>query len=242
LFLDDDVVFGKELIEELISAYNTNPRVLGVQGYREDEIVRSKWFWVGNLFNRMFYLFYRSPDRCIVLPSFNQSYPYPLTKPIQCQWMTSCCCSYAKEVFDAGFRFDELLIEYSVGEDIDLSYRVYKNHPGSLLITPQMKYIHKESQLARPPRARLMYMKALYLRYLYYKNMNNVIIYNWSRIGATCLTCLSLVRTQLQLSERIGLIVSVCKAEVFSFRVRSDLKVGQLSKYYHILDEAELGS
>lgn len=187
LFLDDDVILDADYIEEILKVYEANPNALGVQGY----IVSEQSRLVHDFFSRLFFWYRFERHRCRVLPSVSATYPGKLDKVISCQWLSGANHSYRRYIFDE-FQYDERLIKYSEGEDLELSYRIFKRYPGSLFITPFARISHNTSMEGRALVRELVYMREVYGLYLFFKLFNptlkNKLIYLWSRIGRLVLT------------------------------------------------------
>ena len=187
LFLDDDVILDADYIQEIIKVYKRNPNALGVQGYIASEENRR----VRNFFHKLFFLYYLERDQCRVLPSVSATYPMKLDKIIPCQWLSGANHSYRRRILEE-FQYDERLIKYSEGEDLEFSYRVFKRYPGSLFITPFARLIHNTSMQSRALGRELVYMREVYGLYLFFKlfdqTLENKLIYLWSRIGQLILT------------------------------------------------------
>lgn len=186
LFLDDDVILDKHYIEEIIKVYANSPNVKGVQGYwaNGSNLALSTRFL--NALSGLFFHFHYKENDCSILSSFEQTYPLPLTKIILSECFSGCNFSYYRSIFNE-FRFDEKLKKYALGEDRDLSYRVFMKYPFSMYTTPYAKLIHNQTPVARMNLENRIYLRIIYWHYLFYKNMNrnlkNRIAFLWSIIG-----------------------------------------------------------
>ena len=182
LFLDDDVVLDKDYIKEILRVYEEEPDALGVQGYITNVSLPRRW----NAINKILFLGHLEKNRCSVLPSTNTTYPYPLERTISCEWLSGSNQSYKRSVLER-FRYDENLKRYSYKEDVDLSYRVYRQHPDSLYMTPHAKLVHKTSQEARLPDRVLIHMQQIHSLYFFYKNIDqsimNKLTFLWCKAG-----------------------------------------------------------
>ncbi|KAF5437693.1 Glycosyltransferase, GT2 family, partial [Candidatus Methanophagaceae archaeon] len=182
LFLDSDVVLDKDYIKEIVKVYEMYPDALGVQGY----ITNIKYSTVMNAINKFFFFNFLEKTKCRILPSGFPTYPYTLKQIVFCQWLSGTNQSYKKSVFKE-YRYDENLRKYSLSEDVDMSYRIFKTHFNSLLIVPYATLIHKHSKEGRIPKKQMVYMKQIYPLYFFYKNIDqnvkNKVIFLWSRIG-----------------------------------------------------------
>ena len=186
VFLEDDITLNGAYLSEVIRVYKEYPEALGVQGYYASE---ENWCF-RDFIHRLFFWFHLKRDKCQIFPSISTTYPLKLNKIIPCQWMSGVS-SYRRQVFRE-FQFDEKLIKYSDGEDVDFSFRVYQKYPGSLFITPFAKYMHQTSAEGRALGKELIYMREVYGLYLFYKlfkpTLKNKLIYFWSRFGRFLLT------------------------------------------------------
>ena len=138
-----------------------------------------------NLFGKLFFLGCLEKNKCRVLPSMSSTYPYQLEKVIPCEWLSGANHSFKREVLKE-FRYDEKLKEYSEGDDLDMSYRIFNKY-GSFYITPHARLIHKTSPEGRANDKELICRKEVYSLYLFYKiipqSFKNKLTYLWSRIG-----------------------------------------------------------
>lgn len=191
LFSDDDVILDKEFIKELLDVYETHPDAIGVQGYIINDYTRThdhKHAHLSCIIDNAYkiFLFERyEKDRCKILPSGNTTYPmYLPSRILNCQWLSGVA-SYKKNVFH-DFKFDEKLKKESLGEDRDFSYRIYKNHPTSLYLTPHAKLFHKASSSKLHSDCKI-YVVTNYPVYLFFKNINQTLLnrlaFLWNNLG-----------------------------------------------------------
>lgn len=233
LYLDDDVVLSTDYIKEILRVYAGHPEAVGVQGYITN--LRTKWSLPADFFGWFFCLGYLSPDRCSVLPSAGTVYPRPLTKVVNCEWLSGANHSYRREILGV-FKYDENLKKWSQCEDIDFSYRVYKRYPKGLYITPAAALKHNISTAGRMARKDLAYMCEIYELYFYHRNMPgtalNSLVYGWSRLGKFFHGAFRAVRTG-DISE----IVYLCGALAECLRHRAEIKRGDLSFFNNTLKQ-----
>ena len=186
LFLDSDVIIDEDYIKEILKIYKENPDAFGVQGLIQRKKEKRVILTFIDIFNKLFYIYLDEKNKCRLLPSLGVSFPSFVDEVINCEWLSGANQAYKKEILEE-FNFDENLKKYSQGEDIDMSYRIFKKYPRSLFMTPDAKFIDKGSQEGRIPKTELIYMDEIYLLYLFYKNIDqnlkNKLIYLWSRIG-----------------------------------------------------------
>ena len=237
LFLDDDVILDKKYIETILKVYEENPNALGVQGMISSLAVKRK----RNTLNKLCFSFHTEKGKCRVLPSAYNTYPYSVDKVIQCQWLSGANQSYKRKVLQ-NFKFDENLKKYAFKEDMDLSYRIFKQYPGSLYMTPHAKLIHNEPDTGRISNKERTYMQQVYSFYFFYKNIDqtlkNELIFYWS------VTAL-LIRPSIGLITSLMLKPSKSKLEglkhLFASRVLclkhlKEVKKGDLEFFNRTLD------
>jgi len=225
MFLDDDVVLDGHYIEEVLRVYEEHPDALGVQGYITNLSFSRCW----NVINRMMFLGHLEKNGCRVLPSTSTTYPHPLEKTISCQWLSGSNHSYRRSVLEH-LRYDENLKRYSYKEDVDLSYRVHRQHPNSLYITPHARLIHKGSPEARLPERTLIYMHQIHSLYFFYKNIDqtlgNKLIFLWSKIWYLLVSAGGLITHPS--NERLLKVKYIAGAYITCIRHAKELRKGDL--------------
>ena len=152
---------------------------------------------------------------------------------ISCQWLSGSNSSYKREILKQ-FQFDENLKKYSYGEDVDLSYRIFKKYPSSLFMTPYGKLIHKTSQEGRIPKKELINIREIYRLYLFYKNIDqtfiNKLIFLWSLVGSLIMTTAFSIMILIIKGSKSGLITVkyTIGAYVICMRHLKEIKRGDL--------------
>lgn len=193
VFIDDDVVLDRDYLREIERVYATDSNVVGVQGYMSLAARRGLRDWL----HRVFYWFHLEYNRCRVLPSVSATYPRDLHALVPCQWMSGANHSYRRSLLE-GLRYDEKLLKYADGEDLDLSYRVHQAHAGGLWITPKARCVHLGSMESRTIGRELLRMQEVYGLYLFWKlfdpSFKNKAIYVWSRLGRLMFTLAACAR------------------------------------------------
>lgn len=184
LFLDDDVILDNKYVEEVLRTYEEYPMAKGVQGYIVNEVMRLSNFRsiLVNSANKIFFMWFTlEKNKCFC--RLGVIYPYSPDRIIQCNWLHGANMSLKREVLQS-FRFDENLRRRSIGEDLDLSYRIYKRYPNSLLMNSRARLIHKSTlRLSKS----LLYRDTAYLVYLFFKNyeqtIQNRVLLLWTLLG-----------------------------------------------------------
>lgn len=241
LFLDDDVTLAHDYIEEILKTYASNPSAKGVQGYWACGHTMSMKFRILNAYDRAFFLFHFTQNHCDVLPSLSSNYPLDLKKTVKCEWLSGCNQSYRKCVFSR-LKFDEQLIRYAPGgEDIDFSFRVCREFPSSLFITPKARLRHRTSGVSRTPSRNLHVQICANRMHIFYKNrepgLTGRFAFYWSMVGLT----LKAVATYLsnRRDRTVNVIESIKNllcAELLMLRHRNAARSGDLSWVSRHLD------
>jgi glycosyltransferase involved in cell wall biosynthesis len=187
LFLDDDVVLDSKYIEEVLKTYEEYPEAKGVQGYmvsEEGQLSNFRGILVNSV-NRVFFMGLPLKKN-VCFYHLGIVYPYSPNRIIQCNWLHGSNMSLKREVFQR-FRFDENLRRRSIGEDLDLSYRIYKRYPNSLFMNSRARLIHRSTFSACALNKSSVYRDALYFVYLFFKNyeqtIQNRVLLLWSLLG-----------------------------------------------------------
>jgi GT2 family glycosyltransferase len=235
-FLDDDVVLEPGYYEAILAEYRRSPNVIGAEGAVVGDGRRNP-IAVGleQVLGRVFFLGFREPARCRVLPSLAVTYPLGEAR-VSCEWLSGAA-TYRRSVFSE-VRPDENLRKYADNEDLDLSHRVFKRHPGTLVYVPEAKYHHKGSAQGRVTGRERVYMQEVYRLYLFYRHMDatavNILIYLWSRLGRMVyLLGRSAVRwSGMDLGEAVHLI----GAWRLCIRHRREIRAGELEFFNRFLD------
>ncbi len=195
-FLDDDVILGSEYVSETCKVYKEYPEALGVQGYIIPDHSRLN---LRDFLYKIFYLYHLEHNGCRTLPSVSATYPIALDRVMKCEWLSGANHSYRRRVLKE-FNYDENLIKYSEGEDLESSHRVYSRYPGTLFITPFAKLQHNASVSGRTLGKELIYMQEIYALYLFFKvfgsSFKNNRIYIWSRIGRIIIMIIQSIKSR----------------------------------------------
>ena len=194
-FIDDDVILDNEYIEEIMGTYEQYPMAKGVQGYIcEGYKLPNFRSLLLNSVNKIFLLDHVEKNKCNY--RLGLTYPYFPDSTIQCQWLHGTNMSLKKEVFQS-FCFDENLKRRSIGEDVDLTYRIYKHYPNSLFMNPRARLIHAkpaEGNKKDPAATQLLiYSSMAYLVYIFVKNykqtIRNRLLFLWNLLGRIVEDC-----------------------------------------------------
>ncbi len=206
VFMDDDASLPENYFEAILEVFNGHPEAKGVSAYvQQPEVTSQNRF--EPLLRRVFFLSRQEKESMRVLSTYGNTYPVPLSKTIQTQWLSGVNMVYKKEVCE-DLQFDNNLTGYSLAEDFDFSYRLYKRFPNSLFITPSAQVLHRVSLSERYPTQKIAYVNQINHVYFNFKNFNNTIkeklIFVWVLFGITLLRTLLFAKT-LKKSEGLKL-------------------------------------
>ena len=183
-YLDDDVTLHPKHFENMIETVNNNPIAEGFAAWRYFEITDKdilldnikKVFGFDQFFEKTAEL--RAP--------YQNTYPYNPPAEANASWFPGMNMMFKKEVFDVrGMRFDENLLGYTIAEDIDFTYSLYKKNPRALIITSKCPILHRSSQASRSDPKKLMYINQV--DHLYFAMKHNMLGRWWWNIFGLCL-------------------------------------------------------
>jgi len=182
LFLDDDtLLLDKNVLRAIAEFLRENNNALGVQPLIIDQnsfIARNGLVTkLENYIYKAFMLSYYKDNTLAVRRSGTSIFPSSLSKIIEAQRLSGCCCCYRREVFKQ-FRFDTNLKRWGFMEDLDFSYRIYRRYPKSLYVIPHTKIVHKHSVEGRMTTRTAIYMSTIYWFYVFFKDIFSASIFN----------------------------------------------------------------
>lgn len=142
-FLDDDVTVHSGYFTALVRFLNHHQSAAGA-GARIDEPQPST---NAPSASQQFFL-HNARARGIVLPSGHttSAQQIALSRPVQTDWLSGCASTY-RRVWVEQHRFDDRLIGYAPGEDLDFSYRIGQEAP--LYVVPDASLTHHRSPVER---------------------------------------------------------------------------------------------
>jgi len=184
LFIDDDTLFNKNYLKELLKVYNNFSDAIGVAGY-----FNPPHFNKGlNFFKKIFLLFNYEKNKTRITAPFGNTYPSKLNSIIKAQWLPGVNMSYKKEIFKNN-RFDENFLGYALTEDIGFSYSILRKGLGNIYISPFAKVTHRVSKTSRANEKRRQYINTVDHIYFYFKNKSFIFFIKliWNVIGITLL-------------------------------------------------------
>ncbi|MHA1833452.1 MAG: glycosyltransferase family 2 protein [Candidatus Baldrarchaeia archaeon] len=179
LFLDDDVILGKDYIKAILEVYLRYPHVGGVGGVIQNY---PKTNIVDRFFTRIFFLSNWADNKAYLLPSGFPCHLRYCNRVTEVEILSGCNMSFKSNIFKE-FGFDENLKGYSYLDDVDFSYRVSRKY--RLLITPKARVIHKTTPKSS---SEGYYELKVYYHYLIFrklvnKNMKSITAFYISLLG-----------------------------------------------------------
>ena len=191
-FIDDDVDLGENYFSKILEIFNTYKDAKAAAGYFTPEKIGS----FDNILRKIFLIRNLEKNSARIISAYGNTYPKNLTRVINAQWLPGVNMVYKKRVFEEQ-KFDENLLGYTIGEDIDFSYRLWKKYQDSVFITPFASIKHRASLAEREPTARMAYINQIDHFYFNFKNLNKGFIeknlFAWSLFGISLLRLLNLV-------------------------------------------------
>ena len=179
-FIDDDTKLDKNYVRVALDYFAHHPKVVGIGGSVKIQ---------NNFFKRLLLIIFRFTSfNNKVLRSGQNSPKLFVDKIHNSHWLGGCCC-YRNKVFKQGFRFNKDFIRWSFGEDVMLSYQVYKHYgDGSLMHVPDFKLMHYESDEISINSESISRMKVIY-RFIFWKkevhqsSLFNLLCYLYGQLG-----------------------------------------------------------
>lgn len=160
LFLDDDVVPSPTLVEQVAVAYADHPGVGGVGGVPVEPRLPPR---LRLLFVR---LFQQGP---YANPVARLQRGAPGGPPLRVVRLSGAVASYRREVL-LDEHFDENLVGYALGEDMEHGWRVARRH--DLLILPDLRVRHLALGWSSEPVGARFERKVAAISYHYHKNLS----------------------------------------------------------------------
>jgi glycosyltransferase involved in cell wall biosynthesis len=196
IFIDDDVELDKEYISNALRYMELHPELMGITG-KDLLYARSYKRAVFKIFTRIFGVFFITSSfsaRSRVLCSGHNTLRNVADYPQKVEWLSGCNMVIRKDVFDEGLSFNADFIRWSFGEDVMLTYQIFKRYPNSLQYVPNLLLKHRQSKESRLSNDSLIKMQIIY-RYLFWKKevsgtAISLISYLWSQIGISILILL----------------------------------------------------
>lgn len=232
IFLDDDVVLDSDYLKAIDDTITRHGAIV-VQGKITNYYER--YDPIKYVFMRIFQLSSPSQTRGVVYPSFGNVLPVRFDEETPCMWASGCNHAIKIDVALA-LQYDEKLISYALGEDVDMTFRAYLQFPGAVWATPYARLVHLESTNQRIGDRRFIFMEAVHRRYLFCKHTASSDIaklqFAWSRLGVLILCCMRFIQKPKQFRVNLANLRYTLSAEIYSVRHRQEIVKGDLG-FFH---------
>ena len=171
VFLDDDVTLDKNYLKEMNRKFILYPLADGMSGYLKDGYHTSPT-WKKLIY--AFIGFVLPPLVPVSIGSYHVTKTGSGTMPVfldgpdpyKVEWLNGCNMAYRNSLFKYdGYRFDENLIGYSMGEDTLFSHKLYQSGKW-FLISKKSLIEHRCSEENRMPPFKKLIMTFAYRRYI----------------------------------------------------------------------------
>ncbi|NND71513.1 MAG: glycosyltransferase family 2 protein [Rhodothermales bacterium] len=144
-FLDDDVTLDSEYLKVMDNAFRQNPAAAGIGGLVVEDGRRPQD--ARSLLLTCFRLYSPRPGKVLASGHESPAQSEELSEVVGVEWLNGCSAYRSSVLRD--FRCDAQLRGYSLDEDLDLSYRISRQH--LLLVEPSAQMVHRKSPADREP-------------------------------------------------------------------------------------------
>lgn len=203
-FIDDDTELDKNYIKIALDYFANQPQAMGITGkintspktqqrnIKHGFINRFKVYykmiiWKMNKWLNIF-LLVDAVNMSVSRSGSNSHSIKPYQHIADIEWMQGASSVYRKSVFNQ-FSFNEHFIRWSLGEDVMLSYQVYRHYGiGALKYLPELQLTHYESDDVVSSKKQLIKMQIIY-RFIFWENcihkqqLINLLAYLYGQIG-----------------------------------------------------------
>jgi GT2 family glycosyltransferase len=190
-FIDDDVSIGGNYFLEIIKVFNIK-KAVAVSATGKG--IKLNYSILENYLKKIFLLSNYENNQRILSPYGNTA-PKKVEKIVDAQWLGGTNMIFKKEIFDRQ-KFDENLLGYTVVEDLDFTYRLWKKYPRQILLTPYAKINHRYSHEGRSPTKKLSYINQIDHFYFYFKDFKHpkdILLLLWPIFGISILRTTNLI-------------------------------------------------
>ena len=235
-FLDDDVVLGDKYFESILDLFHKYPKAEGVAGYITPD-GKFKDILIDALIKKPMCLGSYDYNAAKVRSTYNITYAINLKKDIQTEWLPGLNMVFKKEVFDKHkMKFDENLLGYTLAEDIDFTYRIYKRNNKGLILSPIPEIYHEFSTTSRPTDLRMNFINNVDHIYFYCKNLTDRPFQRCKLLWS--LGCIFLGKTVLLLSFKTKNFIkwkNFIKTITYCYLNLDSIKDGEVRKWQKYL-------
>jgi len=231
LILDDDVDLLKGYLNEALNEFNKKENLMGLGGIDIKTMTQHEKKGLSKYLLKLFFLPYREKNTFKVVGPYGNTMGEVTRQINDVEWLPGFNMLFRSEVFKH-YSMPES-VGYNVLEDIDSSYYIFKKYgPGSLLITPQCKTLHRYSSTERYMEKKRIFVNHedhFYFYYKYFPGIFNKIKFMWSIKGILAGNLLRfLVKPK---KENLAAMKYNFQAIDYCFKHRNDIKKGKLRSF-----------
>ncbi|MEC7985265.1 MAG: glycosyltransferase [Myxococcota bacterium] len=196
-FFDDDIILEPTYIEETLPCFDLphNPPVGAVLGTFTSPYTLGR---VQQIYSKIFRISHTvKGDRAKMMGSSDIQWLIRPSKVVPVPVCSGGRVAYRRECFEKE-KWDDFLPGYTMGEDVEISYRISKNW--TLVQTPDALLFHKKSDESRDARPERIARRIFSRFYIFNKNLpktpRNIGAFLWWNIGVVSLYGLSSLREE----------------------------------------------
>lgn len=184
-FVDDDTELDKDYVKVALEYFANNTKVVGITG----RIYFNKITVLSFIKRLVTILLGINGFKTNIFKSGQNGDIFYKDKIQKVQWLQGASTCYRRCVLDAGYRYNQNFILWSFGEDVMLSYQIYKHYgDGSLMYVPAYKLIHYNSEEISTTDESVIRMMAIYRFIFWHKevyqgSLVNLMAYLFGQVG-----------------------------------------------------------
>ncbi len=204
-FLDDDIVLAPRYFNEILKMYNNN-KIAGVSGLIINQeygkegfigLIAEKLGWIDKRYGKVSKI------------GINKLNRLKSEEIREIDWMPTCCASYRKKIL-LRYEFDDkFYTDYSLGEDLDLSFRISREH--ILVVNPKAKLYHFNSEIGRDYK-KIGFMSIYNSFYFFNKNLNGKLFDKISFLTYITISPIAIMLSKKPFNKKVLFIFGQIKA------------------------------
>lgn len=218
VFLDDDMEVASTYIETAVKYLGQNQHVLGLTGHVQK---KDSYINVRKIIGIFFGIYsYRATNRVLVSGSYDYIRGKSADRDQSVEWMWGGNMVFRRSIFKHGFQFNKWFKKWSFGEDVMLTYQVYKAFPGSLWYLSDLGVTHHHAVEQKMVPKEVVRMQIIY-RYIFWKQ--EVYMGSWLRLCAYVWSQIGLVGLYMIQLHSLSAVQTIFETYMYVFRHRNVL-------------------
>lgn len=193
VFLDDDMIVGKDYLNIVGKHLSREPNTLGLTG----SYMKGEKAWTIKRVLGVFFGVYSWRSQNIVLYSGSNDYirGRNLKYEQTVEWLYGGNMVLRRSIFEEGYAFNPNFLRWSFGEDVMLTYSINKKYPKSLRYLPELEVKHNHGVgnkilNIQATRMKIIYRYIFWQKEVYQGRFLSLLAYLWSQIGLSGLEIL----------------------------------------------------